>query len=563
MTTRIFTTLLTLIGSSTWAFTSPEFGRRRPPAAVRGSSTELNLLFYLSRRNKKDSYTAMEDDVMVMDDSDTQVGDVPRIIQSKEELDHVFDEADKSSKMHNDNLLKSIQVIGDTQIIGSRDHPNKIHPAVKVLHDRRRRNSQISPISPRPDDGLKVALSIEGGGMRGCVSAGMVSAINYLGLGDAFDVVYGSSAGSLIGAYFITKQFPWFGPEVYYDALPTAGRRFINTKRLLRALGLGALDPRLLKDVFFRPSNGKPVLDLSYLLRRTVQEKKPLDWETFVEKQKNGQPLKIVASGLKSEKQIIFEMKNGSFESLEQCADCMHASMLLPGIAGPIMNAIWKEDGPVDLFLENNHKNKVAEPLADALVYEPIPYRSALNEGCSHVVVLRTRPDGVDVTGKASIFERLIMRRFFKRKNQLPRIFEHIRKQYHKKIYAEDIIYLNEKANELDRDALDTTAPHIATVALPPGSEEITRLETSRLAIFEGVRRGFARAYDTLVEDPAERGNGMNVAKSFFPDEILEYNPDDFDVQDDSAFATYLKTIAAERVEERWGKTAAQLEAPR
>ena len=85
--------------------------------------------------------------------------------------------------------------------------------------------------------------------MRGCLTAGMVTAIHHLGLEDTVDVVYGSSAGTVIGAYFITRQLPWFGPEVYYDALTTAGDRFINTKRFLRALGLGLVDPRLIKDV--------------------------------------------------------------------------------------------------------------------------------------------------------------------------------------------------------------------------------------------------------------------------------------------------------------------------
>ena len=42
-------------------------------------------------------------------------------------------------------------------------------------------------------------------GMRGCVTAGMVSAIYYLGLEDTFDVIYGSSAGTVIGAYFNTR----------------------------------------------------------------------------------------------------------------------------------------------------------------------------------------------------------------------------------------------------------------------------------------------------------------------------------------------------------------------
>jgi len=91
-------------------------------------------------------------------------------------------------------------------------------------------------------------------------------------------------------------------------------------------------------------------------------------------------------------------------------------------------------------------------------------------------------------------------------------------------------------------DYKDTSKPHVLAVALPPGSPEVTRLETGREAIFEGMRRGFARAYDCLVEDPEERGRGAIVAKEYFPDEILEYDPLDIDVTDESAYAHYKKT---------------------
>jgi hypothetical protein len=37
--------------------------------------------------------------------------------------------------------------------------------------------------------------------MRGCVSAGMVTCLHHLGLADAFDAVYGSSAGCLVGKH--------------------------------------------------------------------------------------------------------------------------------------------------------------------------------------------------------------------------------------------------------------------------------------------------------------------------------------------------------------------------
>ena len=61
------------------------------------------------------------------------------------------------------------------------------------------------------NDPHTLALCLEGGGMRGAVSAGMAAAIASLGLTDCFDKVYGSSAGSVIGAYMVRcVAFVWF-----------------------------------------------------------------------------------------------------------------------------------------------------------------------------------------------------------------------------------------------------------------------------------------------------------------------------------------------------------------
>jgi predicted acylesterase/phospholipase RssA len=46
-------------------------------------------------------------------------------------------------------------------------------------------------------DGFRVALAVEGGGMRGTISAGMALALDELGLVTAFDAVYGASAGAI------------------------------------------------------------------------------------------------------------------------------------------------------------------------------------------------------------------------------------------------------------------------------------------------------------------------------------------------------------------------------
>jgi hypothetical protein len=262
--------------------------------------------------------------------------------------------------------------------------------------------------------------------------------------------------------------------------------------------------------------------------------------------------LNVVASGLKSEKAVVLNMENGGFSTLEELTDCMHASCLLPGIAGPVMNLdtrAIKDKGSAKtsnasekkMVLGNNLEGEHYEPLADALLFEPLPYRSPIErDGATHVVVIRSRPDGVDVTGKGGFFERLIFHRFFMRKNRLPNMYKRMTQQLHKKLYGEDVLRLNEEAYS-KRDYKDTSKPHLLAIAVPPGSDEVTRLEVGREAIFEGLRRGFARAYDCLVEDPAERGRGAEVAKEFFPDEILDYDPAEIDAVEESAFATYMR----------------------
>jgi predicted acylesterase/phospholipase RssA len=298
--------------------------------------------------------------------------------------------------------------------------------------------------------------------------------------------------------------------------------------------------------VVFRRNHGKPVLDLTYLLNTTMQENKPLDWEAFEEMQRV-QPLRVMASGLKSRRAFVMDMERGSFSNIEEMACCMRASCLLPGVAGPVMNMRYPReeggDGRYDMIPMNNFDGgDDYEPLADALLFEPLPYRSAISEGATHVVCLRSRPDGVDVTGKTSIFEKLVVRRFLLRKNSLRGAYEYMKRHLHKKMYAEQVIELNDGAKDVDRPYTDLSRPHLLPIAVPPGSPEIPKLETGREAIFDGVRRGFARAYDALVEDPKQRGKGMEIAKIVFPDDILSYDPLVFTSRTESAYEAYLRS---------------------
>ena len=65
-------------------------------------------------------------------------------------------------------------------------------------------------------DPYHLALVIEGGGMRGVVSGGMVSALEERALLRCFDSVHGSSAGACAGAYFVAGQAR-LGTRIFYE----------------------------------------------------------------------------------------------------------------------------------------------------------------------------------------------------------------------------------------------------------------------------------------------------------------------------------------------------------
>lgn len=87
------------------------------------------------------------------------------------------------------------EAAGASRAEGAAAPAQPLHPSVQAVLDRAAAGTKPS----EHGDGRRIGLAIEGGGMRGCVAAGMASCLHYLGLADSFDSVYGASAGSLIG----------------------------------------------------------------------------------------------------------------------------------------------------------------------------------------------------------------------------------------------------------------------------------------------------------------------------------------------------------------------------
>ena len=146
--------------------------------------------------------------------------------------------------------LNTMEMVGDTAILAT---------------GHSRRTSSAAGAGAVPIGGLETQAaqgSVQGGtryrwgGMRGCVAAGMASALIDAGLGDCFDEIYGSSAGALVVAYRLPNSFGMvqYGCSIYYDLLTDKNsKNFIDKMRALTLLGYGFaryFTPRFFQEVF-------------------------------------------------------------------------------------------------------------------------------------------------------------------------------------------------------------------------------------------------------------------------------------------------------------------------
>jgi len=309
------------------------------------------------------------------------------------ELDSIYAEA-KNANLKDDSRLMSspgnhVNVTNDLDLGHVLDHK-----VLELIKNRVVNNSK--PGNRAKNDTSILALSIEGGGMRGSVSAGMASAIATLGLCDAFDSIYGSSAGSVVGAYMISRQMC---VDVYTDLLPVARKIFVSKLRLVSSLIVSVVD-NLLTSTSLRNfdliSRQTPAMNISFVLDGIMDPHtglRPLDLKAF---QTNDlkQSLRVVSSAVRDGKMetVCFGSKEGDFfsngdnhndvtisvdrKSRRGLFACLEASMTVPGATGPPINLKQRSTNP---HTSGNNKEEASiSACFDAFCFEPLPYRSAV-----------------------------------------------------------------------------------------------------------------------------------------------------------------------------------------
>lgn len=180
---------------------------------------------------------------------------------------------------------------------------------------------------------------------------------------------------------------------------------------------------------------------------------------------------------------------------------------------------------PLNWFLFITTIKPHTHPLAGLLPPEPIPYRSAVEKaGATHVLALRSRPDGCVVETRQHLYERVVGPIYFRQHgmNNVAKLFSSGGSQYR---YIEDVLTLNEglaqgvaiginetqsfhpkgvripptrllfgndKAAPVSKTDIDNwKRAHVLPITLPFGTPELPTLSQDREEILKAVRHGY------------------------------------------------------------------------
>jgi predicted patatin/cPLA2 family phospholipase len=296
----------------------------------------------------------------------------------------------------------------------------------------------LAALRKRPP-GSRLALVVEGGGMRGAVSGGMALALDELGLAHCFDAAYGSSAGALNALWLVSGR-AGAGIRTWTDAgwLATLIRR---RRMLLR----------------------RPVVDVDGLVLRRYEALSPGLYEALLAARTEFHPLATdVATGRAVD--LYPEIRD-----VATLRTALRASSMLPLLAGP----------PVALGDRR---------LLDAGLSAAIPIRAALADGATHVLVLRSRRPGETTLPPRGAGARLTAR-------MLSRIGPQVARAWTARAPDE----LQDEAM-LERHMADATLrPHILQLRPAPGSPVPGRLERDIAVVAGGFEAGHRAAHAALT----------------------------------------------------------------
>ncbi len=188
---------------------------------------------------------------------------------------------------------------------------------------------------------IKTGLVVEGGGMRGSHSCGVLMAMVKKGL-IHFDVVAGVSAGACTSAFLVSGQFDIL-PLIWTKHL--YGDKFIKYRNLARR---------------------KSVMDLDYLIDEVFGKRQPLDVKAI---QKSNTRFYITATNCETGQATYFDNHHPELLKALKSSSAIPIAYRQPVVIG-------------------------GKHYMDGGLSDPIPIQKVIHEGCQKIYVVLTRPAG-------------------------------------------------------------------------------------------------------------------------------------------------------------------------
>ncbi|MEA2146451.1 MAG: hypothetical protein QOG59_2038 [Solirubrobacteraceae bacterium] len=308
------------------------------------------------------------------------------------------------------------------------------HPFVPGLNGT---HPVLSALGSRPP-GARLALVVEGGGMRGAVSGGMALGLGELGLAGAFDAAYGASAGTLNALWLVSDRVR--------EGIPTWIDRSWNRELISR----------------WRMLRGRPMVDIRGLIEHRYEQLSP---GLFAAALGAGTELHPLATAVSTGEAVDLHPTITDPASLQRA---VRASATLPLLAGE----------PVSLG---------GEHYLDAGLTAAIPVQAAIRDGATHILVLRSRLEGEVTSAPTGAAGRLTARLLARVDPAVARAFLN---------RAQDEL---EVEALLARHAADAAlTPHVLSIRSPPGSPVPSRLDRNVDRVAAAMEAGRAAAHAAL-----------------------------------------------------------------
>jgi predicted patatin/cPLA2 family phospholipase len=291
--------------------------------------------------------------------------------------------------------------------------PELSHPVADVLRER----AQAASAPGARADPHTVALVLEGGGMRGVVSAGMAAALERLGLTASFDLVVGSSAGAINGGALIAGVAR--GCAAAYHG-PFASRTFVNPMRLFW---------------------GKPVMSVDYVLGYDAPGLDAARHDRAV-----ASPIALHCVAVDVATAAAVDLTG--MRSKRELWDAILASSRMP----------WAGGAPIEFG---------GRRYVDGGLAAPIPVTEALAAGATHVLALQTRPYGVPRKSASRVADRFIERHLRQLNPALVTL------------YRERVAHYETTVEEIARRSNDAGAgpPYVLGLRPPAGTPVVSQIE--------------------------------------------------------------------------------------